>query len=272
MDRLCHTLITSGIDVRQAGATAWANVEHDCHVWLFPLRGFLHPPKGISSWPYTWCHATDLKGLLGMMSVGKVLRSATGQVGLDPSSGQYSFRFFAKVCDKQPWSDDWKHWVSGASHSTKNQDDVLLLGFLETVHHKAPSANTSHENNLTRLYALVHSPAADRRWAVREAAARLDCVAICSKSQFSYFSRADSQPSFGTSALPIQNDNWGRWTPNGPRHRRIGDAPVFFCLVLLVRARSLVCVSLCFYGLHCCGVRTWAKINLSSKKFDVIAF
>ena len=163
--------------------------------------------------------ATDLKGLLGMMSVGKVLRSATDQVGLDPSSGQYSFSFFAKVCDKQPWSDDWKHWVSGTSHSTKNQDDVLLLGFLETVHHKA---NTSHENNLTRLHPLVHSPAADRRWAVREAAARLDCVAICSKSQFSYFSRADSQPSFGTSALPIQNDdNWGRWTPTGPRHRQL---------------------------------------------------
>ena len=87
---------TSGIDVRQAfaaGATAWANAEHDCHVWLLPLRGFPGPPKGISSWPYTWCHATDLKGLLGMMSVGKVLRSATDQVGLDPSSGQYSFSF-----------------------------------------------------------------------------------------------------------------------------------------------------------------------------------
>ena len=89
--------------------------------------------------------------------------SVQHMTGPVPTTSQASTRsvFFAKVC--QAWSDDWKHWVSGTSPSTKNQDDVLLLGFLETVHHKAQSANTSHENNLTRLHPLVHSPAADRR-------------------------------------------------------------------------------------------------------------
>ena len=210
LDKLARALATVGHPVSLVfsdKAMCWANAEHNSNIWLFTAANFPGPDPGTGSWPYTWLHATDTRGLLGVLAVGKILRSATDQVGLNPSKGEYSFSFFARGCDKKPRGADWQHWIAGARHSPKNVDDILLMGCMDTQHHRAPSADTCHENNLTRMTPLIRSPAG--RWAVREAAARIDFIAVASSSRDSNFKGDEPR------APAIAADTWGRWGPSG---------------------------------------------------------
>ena len=65
-------------------------------------------------------------------------------------------------------------------HPTKNCSGIVFAGLIPGTHVKGKSASTSYENNLTRFYAFVHSCCNDRRWAIRFAAARVDCIFVLS--------------------------------------------------------------------------------------------
>ena len=78
---------------------------------------------------------------------------------------------------------------------------------MDTQRHRAPGADASHENNLTRMIPLIRSPAG--RWAVRAAAARIAFIAVASSSGDSNFKGDEPR------APAIADDTWGRWGPSG---------------------------------------------------------
>jgi hypothetical protein len=93
---------------------------------------------------------------------------------------------------------------------------------------KSPAADTSRENALTAEFPAVHSPAGDKRWAVREAAARIDFLWVLSDMKHAHFPPDINQ---GEQQGRIQDeDSWGRWSSARPSiefgpHQAPADTP-----------------------------------------------
>ena len=80
--------------------------------------------------------------------------------------------FFGRACYE---SDDrsMAQMVSTLTLHSKNQTGTLISGILCTSHHKSECADTHHETQQLKTYELVKSVSKDKRWAVRESAARI---------------------------------------------------------------------------------------------------
>ena len=66
--------------------------------------------------------------------------------------------------------------------STKNSSGIVFGGYLSGNVSKSPSANTQLESSLCRLHPAVHSISRDKRWAIRECAARIDFICVVADS------------------------------------------------------------------------------------------
>ena len=73
-----------------------------------------------------------------------------------------------------------------------------------TPHHKSKSSSTVHEGHLCKFHALVHSPSGDKRWAVREAAGRIDRIRVLSSTHSAQLPMSSSSDSQATKLSPLR--------------------------------------------------------------------
>ena len=92
----------------------------------------------------------------------------------------------------------------------------MVGGFIGTAHYKSKSSSTVHEGHLCKFHALVHSPSSDMRWAIREAAGRIDRIWVLSSTR-------SVQLAMNTAAevstpRPVTFDGWdgNDWGVNWP--------------------------------------------------------
>ena len=104
------------------------------------------------------------------MKCGRMLRTCNETVGC--RSNQAAYGFFGRACYK---SDNraMAQMVSTLTFHSKNQMGTIICGTLCATHHKSEFAETRHEVQQLRTFELVTSVSKDKRWAVRESAARI---------------------------------------------------------------------------------------------------
>ena len=66
----------------------------------------------------------------------------------------------------------------------KNCSGVVAGGFLGCNHQKGKRAETTHKSHLCKYRCLVHSRSSDKRWAIREAGARIDRIWVLSSTHW----------------------------------------------------------------------------------------
>ena len=112
--------------------------------------------------------------------MGRVLRTAAYTLGLPDD--QEAMSFFGRVHTNPSWTENFVEWCSGLHWSTKNSSGVVFGGYLSGSVSKSPSANTQLESSLCRIHPAVHSISRDKRWAIRECAARIDFICVVADS------------------------------------------------------------------------------------------
>ena len=197
---LVHALLQSKLTYEDhiGDATYYASREKNVAVLQFELQHMPGPPVQPQNW-YTWSHGTDMQGLIGILSIGRVLPTDAEVSG----SPETSFAFYGKAFDKPSWFEGLAEWVASLHHSTKNSCGCLVGGL--TV--KSPSASTSHEGHMAKFHPLIHSASSDKRWAIRAVAARLDRLWVVSELLQTDF------PPGEPSAARLKG--WGPWTNIG---------------------------------------------------------
>ena len=79
---------------------------------------------------------------------------------------------------------------------------------------QSPTANTVLENSMCRLHQAVHSVSKDKRWAIRESAARIDYIFIVADQDSADFPARAIMPTIADkiSQRSIQDtEAWGGW-------------------------------------------------------------
>ena len=129
---------------------------------------------------YCWGHGTTAEGLVGILTLGRVLRSSAEAVQVAPRDDVSSF--YGKATQDVHYEPSKLDFISKLHHGTKNSAGVVVGGFMGTPHHNSKSSSTVHEGHLCKFHAPVQSPSGDRRWAVREAAGRIDRIWVLSST------------------------------------------------------------------------------------------
>ena len=111
----------------------------------------------------SWDHGRRPRGLVGILSLGRVLRSSAEAVQVAPHDDVFSF--YAKATQDVQYEPSKLDFISELHHGTKSSAGVVVGGFMGTPHHKSKSSSTVHEGHLCKFHALVHSPSGDKRWA-----------------------------------------------------------------------------------------------------------
>ena len=182
---LARAVLASRIPYReifQHDAKAFALPQEALHVWELPVSHMPGPEEQANRY-YLWGHGTTAEGLTGILTLGRVLRSsleAVGPVGFSQSDEVLSF--YGTASQEAHYEPCKLEFVSKLHHSTKNSAGVVVGGFIGTAHHKSKSSSTVHEGHLCKFHALVHSPSGDKRWAIREAAGRIDRIWVPSST------------------------------------------------------------------------------------------
>ena len=148
-------------------------------MYFFKVKDFPGPPPTPGQ-AYAWAHCSDQKGTVGILSMGRVLRTAAYTLGL--SDDQEAMSFFGRVHTNPTWTDNFVEWCANLTWSTKNSSGIVFGGYLSGNVSKSPSANTQLESSLCRLHPAVHSISRDKRWAIRECAARIDFICVVADS------------------------------------------------------------------------------------------
>ena len=143
-------------------------------VWELPVEHMPGPEPQANCF-YCWGHGTTAEGLVGILTIGRVLRSSAEAVQVAPHDDVF-FSFYGKATQDVRYQPSKLDFISKLHHGTKNSAGVVVGGFMGTPHHKSKSSRTVHEGHLCKFHALVHSPSGDKRWAVREAAGRIDRI------------------------------------------------------------------------------------------------
>ena len=212
---LVHALLQSKLTYEDhiGEATYYASREKNVAVLQFELQHMPGPPVQPQNW-YTWSHGTDMQGLIGILSIGRVLPTDAEVSG----SPEGSFALYGKAFDKPSWFEGLAEWVASLHHSTRNSCGRLVGGLMASGHVKSPSASTSHEGHMAKFHPLIHSASSDKRWAIRAVAARLDRLWVVSE-----LLQTDFPPGEPSAArlkgpkrpLALADDNWGPWTNIG---------------------------------------------------------
>ena len=169
---LARSVIASKIPYRemlQHDAKAFAVPQEAMHVWELPVEHMPGPEPQANCF-YCWGHGTTAEGLVGILTIGRVLRSSAEAVQVAPHDDVFSF--YGKATQDAHYQPSMLDFISKLHHGTQNSAGVGVGGFMGTPHHKSKSSSTVHEGHLCKFHALVHSPSGDKRWAVREAASQ----------------------------------------------------------------------------------------------------
>ncbi|CAE7402099.1 unnamed protein product [Symbiodinium sp. CCMP2592] len=179
---LARSILASKIPYKtifQHDAKAYAMPQEALHVWEFPVAHMPGPEEQTNCY-YLWGHGTTAEGLVGILTLGRVIRSSAEAVHVAPHDHVCSF--YGKATQSVHYEESKLDFVSKLHHSTKNSAGVVVGGYLGSAHHKSKSSSTVHEGHLCKFHALVHSPSGDKRWAVRDAAGRIDKIWILSST------------------------------------------------------------------------------------------
>ncbi|CAE7764973.1 unnamed protein product [Symbiodinium sp. CCMP2592] len=179
---LARSILASKIPYKtifQHDAKAYAMPQEALHVWEFPVAHMPGPEEQTNCY-YLWGHGTTAEGLVGILTLGRVIRSSAEAVHVAPHDHVCSF--YGKATQHVHYEESKLDFVSKLHHSTKNSAGVVVGGYLGSAHHKSKSSSTVHEGHLCKFHPLVHSPSGDKRWAVREAAGRIDKIWILSST------------------------------------------------------------------------------------------
>ena len=160
----------------QPGAIHFEVTNQPFSVLQFQVSGF-PGPSPVSDEVYQWAHCYDQLGAVGILTCGRVLRSCRDTLGLRPTDPQ-CISFFGRVHTNPCDLDDFRTWLGRLPYSAKNSSGVIFSGQIAGQHFRSPRADTWHETQLCRQYPLVHSPARDKRWCIRECAARIETIFV----------------------------------------------------------------------------------------------
>ena len=170
----CQAIVCTGLPYRTAFRTpgkSW--VYNNKVIWELDSSSFPGPrvrAKSGSDAIYRWFHGTTQSSLLGIMKCGRMLRTCNETVGC--KSNQTAFGFFGRACYEGD-SRAMAEMVASLTFHTKNQTGTIISGTMCTTHHKSEFAETQHEVLQCRCFELIKSVSKDKRWAVRESAARI---------------------------------------------------------------------------------------------------
>ena len=73
-------------------------------MYFFKVKDFPGPPPTPGQ-AYAWAHCSDQKGTVGILSMGRVLRTAAYTLGL--SEDQEAMSFFGRVHTNPTWTDNF---------------------------------------------------------------------------------------------------------------------------------------------------------------------
>ncbi|CAE7213703.1 unnamed protein product [Symbiodinium sp. CCMP2592] len=180
-------------------------------LYLFEVQSFPGPePVGQTS--LAWAHCSDIPGSCGILAAGRVIRTAAYTLGL--RDDQESMSFFGRCHTNPSWTENFIEWAANLNWSTKNSSGIVFGGFLSGQFIKSPSANTILENSMCRLHPAVHSISKDKRWAIRESAARIDFIIVVADQDSADFPAPAMLPMIADriSQRSIQDtEAWGGW-------------------------------------------------------------
>ena len=90
----CNALLQSKLTYEDhiGEATYYASRENNVAVLQFELQHMPGPPVQPQNW-YTWSHGTDMQGLIGILSIGRVLPTDAEVSGW----AEISFAFYGKA-------------------------------------------------------------------------------------------------------------------------------------------------------------------------------
>ena len=176
-----QSLLSAKVSVKEHFVSAASyNVPNvNSCMYFFKVKDFPGPPPTPGQ-AYAWAHCSDQKGTVGILSMGRVLRTAAYTLGL--SEDQEAMSFFGRVHTNPTWTDNFVEWCANLTWSAKNSSGIVFGGYLSGNVSKSPSANTQLESSLCRLHPAVHSISRDKRWAIRECAARVDFICVVADS------------------------------------------------------------------------------------------
>ena len=209
---LARSVIASRIPYReifQHDAKAYAVPQEAMHVWELPVD-HMPGPEPQANCDYCWGHGTTAEGLVGILTLGRVLRSSAEAVQVAPYDDVFSF--YGKATQDVHYEPSKLDFISKLHHGTKNSAGVVVGGFMGTPVHKSKSSSTVHEGHLCKFHALVHSPSGDKRWAVREAAGRIDRIWVLSSThsaQLPMSSSSDPQTRRAVTFDTGDGNDWG---------------------------------------------------------------
>ncbi|CAE6969415.1 unnamed protein product [Symbiodinium sp. CCMP2592] len=180
-------------------------------LYLFEVQSFPGPePVGQTS--LAWAHCSDVPGSCGILAAGRVIRTAAYTLGL--RDDQESMSFFGRCHTNPSWTENFIEWAANLNWSTKNSAGIVFGGFLSGQFIKSPSANTLLENSMCRLHPAVHSISKDKRWAIRESAARIDFIIVVADQDSADFPAPAMLPMIADriNQRSIQDtEAWGGW-------------------------------------------------------------
>ena len=153
---------------------------NDRIVWEFETYGMPGPalaPTTASSGHYRWFHCGADLTLIGLFTSGRMLRTCSETVGMQP--GETPYAFFGRAGFDLTPRDNARKVAELHSHP-KNRTGVIISGRLCTAHHKMNSSSTYWETLACKEHELVKSASSDKRWAIRESSATVDrCYLVC---------------------------------------------------------------------------------------------
>ena len=193
------------------GAKSYEVPGCNSKLYFFEVQSFPGPePPGQAH--IAWAHCSDVPGSVGILASGRVIRTAAWTLGLRPD--QESMSFFGRCHTNIGWTDSFIEWAANLNWSTKNSSGIVLGGYMGGNFAKSPSANTVLENSMCRLHQAVHSVSKDKRWAIRESAARIDYIFIVADQDSADFPARSMLNTIADkiSQRAIQDtEAWGGW-------------------------------------------------------------
>ena len=123
---LARSVIASRIPYReicQHNAKAYAVPQEPMHVWELPVD---HMPglEPLANCYYCWGHGTTAEGLVGILTLGRVLRSSAEAVQVAPHDDVFSF--YGKATQDVHHEPSKLDFISKLHHGTKNSAGVVV--------------------------------------------------------------------------------------------------------------------------------------------------
>ena len=193
------------------------------HVWELPVAHMPGPEEQANRY-YLWRHGTTAECLVGILTLySRVLRSSIEAVQVAQHDEVLSF--YGKATQDEQYEPSKLDFVSKLHHSTKNSAGVVVGGFLGTAHHKSKSSSTVHEGHLCKFHSLVHSPSGGKRWAIREAAGRIDRIWVLSSTHSAQLAMNSDADFSAPRAVTFDGGDGNDWEVNLPSIEDAGRQP-----------------------------------------------